>query len=75
MLCNPHLPSALAALRSLLSAALAFGLLLVVMPATAHTVGKGLATITVSGQTIQYHLLLALSAAPQDSGSLQLTRA
>ena len=42
---------------------LALVLLLAAVPIGAHTVGKGLATITVDGQTIQYNLLVALTAA------------
>jgi hydrogenase/urease accessory protein HupE len=41
-------------------------------PAAAHTVGKGLATITVSGQSVQYHLLLAVTATPQTSDLMEL---
>lgn len=33
-------------------------------PTLAHTVGKGLATITLSGTTVQYSLLLQVSASP-----------
>ena len=48
-------------------------LLLALVPAAAHTVDKGLATITVNERTIQYHLTLALtSTAPQTSNTMQL---
>ena len=50
-------------------------LLLAAAPVAAHTVGKGLATITVNGQTVQYNLLLALTAAaPQTSNAMQLAQ-
>jgi len=56
-----------------LQSALTLVLLIVAAPLGAHTVGKGLATITFTGQTIQYHLLLALTAtAPQTSNAMQL---
>jgi HupE / UreJ protein len=58
--------------RRLRSAA-ALVLLLAVAPLGAHTVGKGLATITVNGQTLQYNLVLALAAtAPRSSNAMQL---
>ncbi|HTS53486.1 MAG TPA: HupE/UreJ family protein [Burkholderiales bacterium] len=48
-------------------------LLLTVAPVGAHTVGKGLATVTVTGQTIQYNLLLALTpTAAQTPNAMQL---
>jgi hypothetical protein len=63
----------LARLKRLLSWARALVLLLAVAPVAAHTVDKGLATITVNGQTLQYNLLLALTpAAPQTSSAIQL---
>jgi HupE / UreJ protein len=73
----PRLPLAgaahVAGVRRLLSGAPALALLLAVVPVAAHTVGKGLATITVSGRTIQYDLLLALTAtAPPTSNAMQL---
>jgi hypothetical protein len=41
--------------------------------ASAHTVGKGLATITLSGATVHYSLLLQVSAAPpQAPGAIDL---
>ncbi len=56
-----------------LQSAAALVLLLATLPLGAHTVDKGLATITVTGQTLQYNLLLALSATtPQGSNALQL---
>ena len=63
----------LARRKRLLSWARALVLLLAVAPVAAHTVDKGLATITVNGQTLQYNLLLALTAAaPQTSSAIQL---
>jgi hypothetical protein len=38
--------------------------LLIANPVFAHTVSKGLATITLSGSTVQYSLLLAVTATP-----------
>ncbi len=59
--------------RSRLRSTLALVLLLAATPLGAHTVGKGLATITLSGQTLQYNLVLALAAsAPQSSNAMQL---
>jgi len=50
-------------------------LLLASAPAAAHTVGKGLATITVTGQNVRYNLVLALNAAaPQGLEALQLPK-
>jgi hypothetical protein len=60
-------------LKFLRCLSLALALCAAAAPACAHTVGKGLATITVTGQTVQYHLLLALSATPQEFPGLQLT--
>jgi hypothetical protein len=61
---------------SRLKSALVLVLLLATVPLGAHTVGKGLATITVNGQTLQYNLLLALTAtAPQTSNAMQLREA
>jgi len=58
---------------SRLKSVLALVLLLAAVPLGAHTVGKGLATITVNGQTIQYNLLVALTAtAPEGSNAMQL---
>jgi hypothetical protein len=58
---------------SRLKSLLALFLLLAAVPLGAHTVGKGLATITITGQTIQYNLLVALTAtAPEGSNAMQL---
>lgn len=49
------------------------GCLLVANSTFAHTVGKGLATITLSDSTVRYSLLLAVSVtAPQSAGSVDL---
>jgi hypothetical protein len=62
-----------ACVRRLLSGAAALVLVVTVAPVAAHTVGKGLATITVNGQTIRYNLLLAIaSAESQTPNAMQL---
>jgi len=65
----------LASVRCVQRLASALLLLLVAAPAAAHTVGKGLATITVAGPNVQYNLVLALSAtAPQGLDAMQLAQ-
>ncbi|PWT70485.1 MAG: hypothetical protein C5B46_09430 [Proteobacteria bacterium] len=60
-------------LKSLRCVSVALALCTAAASACAHTVGKGLATITITGQTVHYHLLLALSATPREFPGLQLT--
>jgi len=66
--------SSVRAVTRLLPAACALGLLLSAAPAPAHTVGKGLVTITVDGKRIQYNLLLAVSAVSQGPDAIPLAR-
>jgi HupE / UreJ protein len=65
----------LACARCVRRLASALVLLLAAAPAAAHTVGKGLATITVTGQNVQYHLVLALNASvPARADAMQLAQ-
>jgi len=61
--------------RQRLASELALVLLLAAAPAAAHTVGKGLATITVAGPNVQYNLVLALNATvPPSTDAMQLAQ-
>src|SRR5690349_22443867 len=55
-------------MQRLLHLAVALAATLAICTASAHTVDKGLATISVEGQSVHYHLLLAVSAVTPQGG-------
>jgi len=56
-------------MQRLLRLAAGLATTLAVSTASAHTVDKGLATISVDGQSVNYHLLLAISAVSAQGGA------